>query len=108
MIASRRGRAEVLGLLLAKGVALDTVRSRGGAAFHYACISNQCDCAEALVRAGCDVTVEDSNGKTGQQAAEASGHTVLLARLSALTQEQTMRKRVRKPKKKTPPGIAVD
>jgi hypothetical protein len=36
-------------------------------AFHRACIGGRPECAEALVRAGCDVGIEDGDGETGEQ-----------------------------------------
>jgi hypothetical protein len=45
-------------------------------------------CAEALVRAGCDVGVKSSNGMTGRQIAEECGHTAVVERLRAVVAEQ--------------------
>ena len=43
---------------------IDAVDSAtGDTAFHYTCFHDQPDCAEALVRAGCDTTVRSNNGE---------------------------------------------
>jgi ankyrin repeat protein len=90
MAAAVRGHLEVLRLLLERGAAVDTVRlvGEGGAAFHLACYSNHPECAEALVRAGCDVGIKTTDGQTGRDLAEAQGHTVVVERLAALEAER--------------------
>jgi ankyrin repeat protein len=68
MAAAQTGPLQVLRLLLERGAALDVASTANGAtAFHYACANNNPDCAEALARAGCDVGIEDHDGKTGRQ-----------------------------------------
>ena len=65
MVAAGRGHLEVLRLLLWRGAAVDAVSPGDGwTAFHIACTLNQADCAEALVRAGCDVGLKANNGET--------------------------------------------
>jgi ankyrin repeat protein len=89
MAAAATGHLEVVRLLLARGVALDAVHPfSGGAAFHSACYSNQAECAEALARAGCNVGLKDSQGKTGREVAEGEGHTAAVARLRAVVADQ--------------------
>ena len=103
MEAADFGELEVLQLLLAWGATVDAVaisddgrsdsggpRGLHGTAFHCACYTNHAECAEALVRAGCDVglkSVFDFDGKTGREEAEAQGHVALAARLRALEAE---------------------
>ena len=66
MAALAEGQLEVLRLLLARGVAVDGADpATGGTAFHYACGHDKAECAEALVRAGCDVCLKDKDGRTG-------------------------------------------
>jgi ankyrin repeat protein len=83
------GHLDVLRLLLARGAAVDAVDpSDDGTAFHGACVLNQADCAEALVRAGCDVSLKDNSGQTGRELAEAMGHAAVVERLRAVVAEQ--------------------
>jgi ankyrin repeat protein len=89
MLAARKGCSEVLRLLLARGAAVDTAYPADGTtAFHDACWNNQAECAEALVRAGCDVGLKNSNGKTGREVAEAQGHAAVVERLRAVVADQ--------------------
>jgi hypothetical protein len=68
MLAALNGQLEVLRLLLARGAAVDTVDpGTGSTAFHYACVQNRPGCAEALARAGCDVGLQDTSGRTGRE-----------------------------------------
>jgi ankyrin repeat protein len=60
----------------------------GRTAFHNACYQNHPECAEALVRAGCDVRIKDKRGETGRQLAERHQSTAVVARLRALVAEQ--------------------
>ena len=80
----------------------NTVRPRTPAqAFHMACLEDRPDCAEWLVRAGCDVGVKrvttqtlqgpgaaGPSGLTGRQIAEYLGHAAVVERLRALEAEQ--------------------
>jgi hypothetical protein len=91
---------EVLRLLLEWGAAVDAVKPAtcstlsgnlfpfGGTAFHSACFSNQPDCVEALVQAGCDVGIKDQCGETGREIAARRGHAAVVARLRAVVSEQ--------------------
>jgi ankyrin repeat protein len=91
MLAAANGDPEVLRLLLGRGAALDAgtdPRTRGFTAFHAACFENQPECAEALVRAGCDVGLKDSDGKTGRELAEEEGHAAVVARLRAVVADR--------------------
>jgi ankyrin repeat protein len=57
MAAAGFGQLEVLRLLLARGAAVDAMilgERSGITAFHCACVENQAECAEELMRAGCD------------------------------------------------------
>jgi ankyrin repeat protein len=89
MLAAWRGQLEVLRLLLRRGTAVNTTDSATGTtAFHIACMNNQAECAEALVRAGCDVGLKDNIGETGREVAEGRGHAAVVARLRAVVAEQ--------------------
>jgi hypothetical protein len=89
MTAALNGQLKFLGLLLGRGAAVDAVDARtGSTAFHSACYHNQAECAEALVRAGCDVGLQDIDGKTGRQWAEQRGHAAVVERLGTLEAEQ--------------------
>jgi ankyrin repeat protein len=62
-VAARNGQPEVLRLLLGRGAAVDAVEPVSSwTAFHMACYRNQAECAEALARAGCDVSLKINNG----------------------------------------------
>jgi hypothetical protein len=83
------GQLEVLRLLLERGAAVDAVKpATGGTAFHSACDSNQPECVEALVRAGCDVGIKDQRGATGLEIAARRGHAAVVKRLRAVVAEQ--------------------
>eukprot|EP01045_Picozoa_sp_COSAG04_P037136 COSAG04_NODE_9346_length_872_cov_0.924968_1_plen_290_part_11 len=47
---------------------------------------NHPDCTEALVRAGCDTSLQDVSGKTGREVAQQKKHAAVLERLDALEQ----------------------
>jgi ankyrin repeat protein len=115
--AALKGHPEVLQLLLARGAAMDAVQPDSVfTAFHAACFHNQPECAEALIRAGCDVGVLSNpgpghRGLTGREVAEVQGHTALVARLDAVGAERPVgggqaqapgakKKRKKRPKKK--------
>ena len=88
MGAAGMGFAPLLQLLLDAKAETNTVHPvTGGTAFHTACINGNPDCAEALVRAGCDTSLRDKDGRTGRDVAHATGNTAVLARLDALTTE---------------------
>ena len=76
------------------GALVDAVRmGSGSTAFHHACGNNQCgnnqaDCAEALIRAGCDVGLKTKDGQTGRELAEVRGHAAVVKRLRAVVAEQ--------------------
>ena len=84
--AALNGQLDVLRLLLGRGAAVDDAVELGNGftAFHSACFENQADCAEALARAGCDVGLETTHGKTGREIAESEGHAAVVERLRAL------------------------
>ena len=100
MAAAVQGQPEVLRLLLARGAAMDAAEPRTGCtAFHFACATNQPDCAEVLARAGCDVGLKNSVGKTGRELAEAEGHAAVVERLRAVVTEQLLRRISRIPQR---------
>jgi hypothetical protein len=85
MGAAGCGQLEVLRLLLGRGAAVDAMQpDTGSTAFHFACGNNQADCAEELVRAGCDYRIKNQYGRTGREIAGRNGHRALVARLDAL------------------------
>jgi ankyrin repeat protein len=89
MIAAQMGQLEVLRLLQKRGAAVDVVHpDHRGTAFHSACFSNQLECAEALVRVGCNVGIKDNDGLTGREIAARRGHAAVVARLRVVVSEQ--------------------
>jgi ankyrin repeat protein len=89
MMTAGYGHPEALRLLLARGAAVDAADPNASrTAFHFACFNNQAECTEVLARAGCDVGLKDSEGKTGRELAEEEGHAAVLARLRAVVVEQ--------------------
>jgi ankyrin repeat protein len=97
MRAAAKGHLEVLRLLLVWGAAVDAAHPDDGCtAFHLACRNNQIECAEALVRAGCDISIINSasaslmGGDTGRMIAEAQGiyGAAMVERLDALDTER--------------------
>jgi ankyrin repeat protein len=109
------GFTEAIPLLLEHGALVDTP-SQGQApgvyytAFHVACSEGFLDCVEALVRAGCDTSIEALGGGTGEQLARTTGQTAVLERLELLRAEQlgdlpaavAKKKRKKRKKKKVP------
>jgi ankyrin repeat protein len=89
MVAASYGHLEVLRLLLGRGAVVDAVSPGNGfTAFHNACFENQAECAEDLVRAGCDVGVKtNTSGRTGRELAEARGCKEVARRLRALARQ---------------------
>jgi hypothetical protein len=88
MAAAGHGRLEVLRLLLGRGAVVDAADlDTGHTAFHFACVTNQADCAEALARAGCDIGIKDKMEKTGREQAEAKGSKEVTRRLRALARQ---------------------
>ena len=90
MGASLEGYLPLMRLLMEAKANVDVVQpGTGGTAFHATCIRNRPDCAEALVRAGCDTSIRDTAGITGRDAAKEQGHTAVLERLDALAKAET-------------------
>jgi hypothetical protein len=78
----------VLRLLLGRGAVVDATSSANGfTAFHAACCSNHPGCAEALARAGCDVSIKTGAGFTGLELAEAKDSKGVLRRLRSLARQ---------------------
>ena len=88
MTSAAKGFLPLLRLLLESKAEVDAVCPRGATAFHWACHHDHPDCAEALVRAGCDTSLRTKRGKTGRDLAQENGHTAVLERLRALVAEQ--------------------
>ena len=78
-----------MNLLLEAKADIDAVHPGfGSTAFHYGCGCDRPDCAEALVRAGCDTTVRNNVGNTGRELAEETGCAAVLAWLSEVAAER--------------------
>jgi hypothetical protein len=85
MTVAGRNHLAVLRLLLARGVAVDMVHPAASfTAFHSACVKDMADCAEALLRAGCDAGIKTKDGKTGLVLAELERNTALVRRLESV------------------------
>jgi hypothetical protein len=88
MTAAVKDYVGVLRLLLARGAAVDAVHTDHGAtAFHAACVTNHLECAEILLRAGCDVGLKSKDGMTGRELAADEAHGALVERLDALAND---------------------
>jgi hypothetical protein len=89
MTAATHRRLEVLRLLLEQGVVVDAVHPDSGmTAFHLTCITNQAQCAEALVLAGCDVGLKTISGRTGPEVAEENGYDAMATQMYAWENER--------------------
>ena len=88
MAAAMVGSLPLLQLLLEAKAEVNATTPKGFTAFHAACLYNQPDCAEALVRAGCDTSLRTTDGMTGRDCAQEKGHTAVLERLRSLVAEQ--------------------
>jgi hypothetical protein len=78
-----------LRLLLGRGAAVDCAQPDSGwTAFHYACMNDHAESAEAMARAGCDVGLKDKSGQTGRELAEERGYAAAVERLRAAGGEQ--------------------
>ena len=86
MVSAIEGSLPLLQLLLEAKAELDARHPNGFnyTAFHFSCDQGHADCAEALVRAGCDTNALSQNGKTGRDLADAKGHKLVSERLDAL------------------------
>eukprot|EP01045_Picozoa_sp_COSAG04_P030670 COSAG04_NODE_5408_length_1629_cov_1.305229_1_plen_345_part_01 len=83
--AAFEGSLPVLRMLIEAKVNLNAVEpDYGWTALHFACWKGNTDCAEALVRAGCDTSLRTPHGMTGRDIAQQAGHTAVLERLAAL------------------------
>ena len=78
------GALSILRMLLDAKAEANAVHPTGWTAFHCACENNQPDCAEALVRAGCDTMLRTKDGATAREMAQNEGHAAVLERLDAL------------------------
>ena len=103
MMAAQRGYTSVLKVLIKGGANVDaTVEPGSRTAFHTACMANQPDCAEDLVRAGCDTSLQmragDNAGTllTGKESAEAMGNDEVLDRLSQLAHLEDLKTMARR------------
>jgi ankyrin repeat protein len=86
MAAAGGGHLEVLRLLLGRGAVVDAVGPGSiNTAFHCACFQNHAECVEALVRAGCDVGI--NNGMRGLEIAVAQDSKDAVRRLRALARQ---------------------
>jgi ankyrin repeat protein len=84
MTAAGAGSLAGVRLLLARRVALDCViPDVGFTAFHLACAKGHADVAAALVRAGCNTTLQDKDGMAGCELAMQYGHTAVVQAIDA-------------------------
>ena len=87
-------------LLLEAKAELHAVDKDGATAFHYTCVNNHPDCAEALVRAGCNTKLRSESGKTGRDVAQEQGHAAVLERLKELKKTEANRKKKEQKRRK--------
>ena len=71
---------KAVNLLLDHKAAIDALDTSGSSAFHMACVTGRTDCAVALVKAGCDTSIQAIRGSTGWDMAEKQGHMMLIRR----------------------------
>eukprot|EP01045_Picozoa_sp_COSAG04_P024851 COSAG04_NODE_3168_length_3093_cov_83.308897_1_plen_862_part_10 len=89
MIAAGTDWLPLLRLLVEAKAEVDAVEPRTGwTAFHATCVNNLPECAEVLVRAGCDTSLRAKDGKTGRDMAQDQGNAAVLERLDALESAQ--------------------
>jgi hypothetical protein len=98
--AASIGELSIVRMLLAHGAAvndqpLTSGKAVCGTALHAACgcdhaRGRQADCAEVLVRAGCDTQIEDGYGKTAADYARSMKQKRVLKRLQALERKPFM------------------
>jgi hypothetical protein len=69
-------------------------------AFHAACFAGRANCAEVLIRAGCDITAKDSQGCTALGYAEEIGHTAVLEMLQTLAKKEKKNRKRREQRKR--------
>jgi len=80
---------EQLRMLLDAGAELEAVEPiTGHTAFLWACHDGKVDCAEMLVRAGCNSSHRNKAGLTGRDIAQQRGHPAVVERLRAVVVEQ--------------------
>ena len=80
-MAVQENHMSMLDTLLERGVIIDAVGKYGWSAFHIACYYGKPDCAEALAKAGCDMTLQNIDGNMGLQLAQQNGHRSVAAML---------------------------
>ena len=71
--AAGSGYACIVELLLEHNASTQPVAPNSWTALHFSCFEGHVSAVEALVRAGCDIGVRDSKGRTGQQLAQKTG-----------------------------------
>ena len=112
MAAARSDELEVLQLLIESGASLDIEDCDiYWTAFHYACIHENPGCVEALVQAGCDVTIQCDEGLTGKELAEEYGRTEVvncLTRMAKAAKNKKKRDRKRRQQIKAKQAAAVE
>eukprot|EP01046_Picozoa_sp_COSAG06_P045145 COSAG06_NODE_6195_length_3054_cov_8.894078_1_plen_800_part_00 len=96
MKAAGLGKLRILQTLLGRETtAINAADSKNYCtAFHWACLKDHADCAVALARRGCDMTLQTKDGQTGEDIAEHLKHTAVLAGLRALAAERLQAKQV--------------
>jgi len=83
MTASHAGQTDIVGLLIAAGVDLDSKNSDGNNALWLACVAKSLDVIDLLVDAGIDINNRNDNGATALMYAASSGKADVVARLLA-------------------------
>eukprot|EP01045_Picozoa_sp_COSAG04_P009220 COSAG04_NODE_529_length_13029_cov_3.203248_10_plen_752_part_00 len=108
MLAAAKGFSPILQLLVEAGADIDAVDPKhNDTAFHLACLTNRPDCAEALVRAGCDTTVRGKDDETGRDLAEQKGHTAVLERLDAIKKKTGANRKKKQRKRQKKQAVAT-
>ena len=112
MAAAREDHVEVLQLLIKDGASLDIADcDTYYTAFHHACTNENPGCVEALVQAGCDVTIQCDDGLTGKELAEECGRTEVvncLTRMAKAAKNKKKRDRKRRQQIKAKQAAAVE
>jgi ankyrin repeat protein len=97
------GHLAVLALLLEHNTVHQEINKRTGAgwtAFHFACSGTISGCVDLLVRAGCDTTILECKGYTGQQIAEQYGNSLVLVYLATLAKKEKKNRKRREQRRR--------
>src|SRR5262249_42357366 len=86
MLASQRGHAEIVFLLIKAGAAMDEQTAQGSTALMLACKRGHEKCAEVLVSMGAEIYMRDRRNRTARETALKRDHTNLLCWLDTQVQ----------------------